>query len=211
VARIYFISDRKLTPSEPPVQVILGAIAAGAGMIQIREKDLPDRDLLAICRGVVEGAAGTGAEIFVNSRFDIALAAGAGGVHLPAAGLRASEVRRASRGRLRIGVSTHSVTEILEAGREGADFATFGPIYETPSKAAFGAPVGLGKLREAVRRARLPVYAIGGIKPENAEEVFRVPVAGIAVISAIARARDRRSVVEAFRAAARPACEEEPG
>lgn len=201
MARLYFISDRKLTPSEPPERVILEAVAAGVDMIQIREKDLPDAEILRICRSVVEGSAGTGTEIFLNSRFDIALAAGATGVHLPASGLSASQVRRVVGTRLRIGVSTHSLEEVVEAGREGADFVTFGPVFETPSKAPYGSPLGLGRLKEAVERASLPVLAIGGIKPENSTDLFRIPVGGIAMISAIACAGDRRSAVAAFRAA----------
>jgi thiamine-phosphate pyrophosphorylase len=208
VARLYFISDRKLTPSEPPERVILEAVAAGVDMVQIREKDLPDRDLLRISRSVVEGSAGTGTEIFLNSRFDIALSAGADGVHLPASGLSVSRVRRAVGDRLRIGVSTHSVREVVEAGREGADFVTFGPVFETPSKAPYGPPQGLERLREAVERAAVPVLAIGGIKPESSGEIFRIPVGGIAVISAIACAGDRRAAVEAFRAAERRAAGE---
>lgn len=186
----------------PAAEAVLEAIEAGVDMVQIREKDLPASDLLGIAREVV-GRAGAGTEVYVNSRFDVAQAAGATGVHLPAAGLAASDVRTASRRRLRIGVSTHTLEEAMEAEDGGADFVTFGPVFETPSKAAFGPPVGLASLHRTLAAVRVPVYALGGINQQNVGRVLDLPVDGIAVISAIAAAPDKREAVRAFRAAAR--------
>lgn len=200
--RIYFISDRRLTPELPPSSVIVDAIEAGVDMVQIREKDLPAREVMGLAREAVEASRG-GAQVFVNSRFDIAAAAGAAGVHLPASGLLPGDVRgRAPRG-MSIGVSTHSIGEAMEAEAQGADFITFGPVFETPSKAKYGPPVGLGALREVLKVVGLPVYALGGIHLDNVERVIAMPVGGIAVVSAIATAKDRKGAVEAFRAAAR--------
>jgi thiamine-phosphate pyrophosphorylase len=200
--RIYFISDRSFAPSITAAAAVLEAIEAGVDMVQIREKDLPARELLGVAREVV-GGAGAGTEVYVNSRFDVARAAGATGVHLPASGLAASDVRAAVRRRLRIGVSTHTLDEAMEAEAEGADFVTFGPVFETPSKAAFGPPAGLASLHRTLAAVRVPVYALGGINQQNVDRVLDLPVDGIAVISAIAAAPDKREAVRAFRAAAR--------
>jgi thiamine-phosphate pyrophosphorylase len=206
VVAIYFISDRSLAPREPAARPILEAVEAGVELVQVREKDLPAREVLALARAAVAAASGGPTEVLVNSRFDIAEAAGAAGVHLPVRGLRASDVRRAgARPGLKVGVSAHSTAEAIAAEEDGADLVTFGPVFETPSKAAYGPPVGLGALREALAAVRIPVYALGGIRPGNVERVLELPVAGVAVVSAIAAAPDRRRAVEELRAAARRA------
>jgi len=205
VFRLYFISDRKLNPEEPAERPLIQALEAGVDMVQVREKDLPAREVVRITRTVQACAAGRMAEVYVNSRFDIALAAGAAGVHLPVSGLPAGEVRSRAPGPLKIGVSTHSAREARAAADAGADYITFGPIHETPSKAAFGSPLGLSALSEVAGKVGIPVYAIGGIHAGNLAEVLDLPVAGVAVISAIARSADRRRAVAALREAGRRA------
>jgi thiamine-phosphate pyrophosphorylase len=203
VLQIYFVSDRSLTPADPPSRPILEAIEAGVDMVQVREKDLSASDLLALTREIVASAKGR-SMVLVNSRFDVALAAGAVGVHLPASGLRAGEIRSAHPGTLRIGVSTHSLEEAVAAEEQGADFVTFGPVFETPSKAEYGPPVGLESLRRVLSRVDLPVFAIGGIRQENVGAVARLPVSGVAVISAIVRSSDKRRTVDLLRVASEP-------
>lgn len=95
-----------------------------------------------------------------------------------------------------IGVSTHSLKEAQEAEQAGADFILFGPVYFTPSKAAYGKPQGTAALKEVVEKISLPVYAIGGIKPENIEEVRRTGIQGVALISAVLSADDPRKATE---------------
>jgi thiamine-phosphate pyrophosphorylase len=95
-------------------------------------------------------------------------------------------------GRL-IGVSAHGLEEAREAELAGADFVVFGPVYYTPSKAAYGAPQGITALKKIVENLTLPVYAIGGIKPENVQAVMAAGVRGIALISAVSAAPDPRS------------------
>ncbi len=203
--RLYFISDRTLTPSLPRERPLIEAIEAGVDMVQVREKDLAARDVLDITRGIVTAASGRTAEVYVNSRFDIAAAAGAAGVHLPALGLSARDTRRAAPARLKVGVSTHSMAEALDADENGADFITFGPIYETRSKSAYGPPAGLRALHGVLAAVSVPVYALGGITLDNVEQLLELPVTGVAMISAIALAPDRGEAVAAFRAAARRA------
>jgi thiamine-phosphate pyrophosphorylase len=129
-------------------------------------------------------AKGSTTRLLVNDRFDVARAAGASGVHLTARSLPASIVRQICGEDFLIGVSTHSLDEASNARAEGADFAVFGPVFETPSKQIYGAPHGLEKLREVTNALEgFPVLAIGGINLDNAAECIRAGASGIAGIS----------------------------
>jgi thiamine-phosphate pyrophosphorylase len=163
------------------------AIAAGADWVQIREKDLPSRELFELARAAVHAAAARRASIFVNDRLDVALASGAGGAHLGGESLSAQDVVRWCRGGnapagFRIGVSCHSVEDLREAEHAGADYAFFGPIFDTPAKRKFGAPQGVAKFAEACAAVRMPVIAIGGLDASNGAECLRAGAAGIAAI-----------------------------
>jgi len=196
---IYAVTDRRLRPDLDPVELVESLASSGADMIQIREKDLPTGPLLALARRAV--AVG-GAAVMVNGRPDVALAAGADGVHLPSNGLPAAAVRGRWRGRLEIGVSTHSVDEAREAEAAGAGLITFGPVFETESKRRYGPPVGVAMLARVVEAVKIPVFAIGGIDPHSVRELSGVPVAGIAMISAIVGADDMAEAVLRMRDAA---------
>lgn len=127
---------------------------------------------------------GSSTRLLVNDRFDVARAAGADGVHLTASSLPANVIREICDPDFLIGVSTHSLETAQAAAKAGADFVVFGPVFETESKRAFGAPQGLEKLREVSDAlAGFPVLAIGGIDVENANECFRAGASGIAGIS----------------------------
>ncbi len=151
------------------------AIAAQIDMIQIREKDLPSRDLLDLVQQIARMAEGSPTRVLVNDRLDIALAAGLSGVHLPANGLPASAVRPFVDV---LGVSSHTTEEARAAETAGADFVVFGPIFDTPNKT----PVGLDRLREVSAAVRIPVLAIGGINEENTPLVLEAGAAGVAAI-----------------------------
>jgi len=147
----------------------------GIDMIQIREKDLPARDLFDLVCRIRDVAAGTKTRILVNDRLDIALAAGIDGVHLPGNGLPAARVRPFVK---LLGVSTHSVKEAIEAEQAQADFILFGPVFDSPGKSA----VGLEALKEVVSAVRIPVLAIGGITRANSSDVVKTGAKGIAGI-----------------------------
>jgi thiamine-phosphate pyrophosphorylase len=163
------------------------AIDAGVDWIQIREKDLGGGRLAKLARGVV-AAVGDGrrARVIVNDRLDVAVAAGAGGVHLGRESLPVREVAawRANEKLVDflIGVSCHGLDEARAAVSDGADYLIFGPVFETPSKMKFGAPLGIEKLRVVCGEVRIPVLAIGGISLANAGRCFEAGAAGIAAI-----------------------------
>jgi len=183
---IYLITDRQLFKTDLGLYSALQeALKAGVRMIQLREKGLKDRPLLEMAYRLRELTAQYGASLFINDRADIALCVGADGVHLGQSSMPASAIRPILKANMKIGVSTHSLAEALLAEQEGADFITLGPIYETPSKKAYGPPLGIDTLKEVTKRIGLPVFAIGGIKTHNAEAVIEAGAKGIALISGI--------------------------
>ncbi len=188
--------------------LIRRAVAAGIHWVQIREKDLPARELLGLVREAVAAAQGSATRIVVNDRLDVALAAGAAGVHLGEQSLPVAEVaawRRTAESKPRvpagflIGASCHSQEAALEAERTGADYVFFGPVFATPSKAAFGPPQGIAKLTEVCRSVRISVIAIGGITVESAAECYSAGAAGIAAIRLFQQAPELASIVARLR------------
>lgn len=151
--------------------------AAGVDAVQLREKDLDDRDLYELARAA-RLLLPPPTLLLVNGRADIALAAGADGVHLPADGVPAAPLRARFGSRLLIGRSTHSRGAVEGALREGADYVTFGPLFPTPGK---GEGVGLAALADAAR-AGIPVYALGGVKIEALGEIASAGAVGAAGI-----------------------------
>ena len=189
--QLYLISDRHgLPPGRSLMETVAAALAGGVRAVQLREKDLCPRDLLPLALELRALTRRFGARLLINDRIDIAQAVAADGVHLAGSSLPTAMARHLLGPSALIGVSTHHLDEVLAAARDGADFVTFGPVYPTPSKAAYGAPVGLDALRRVCAAAPLPVFALGGIKTPHLPELMAAGAAGIALISAILSADD---------------------
>lgn len=178
----YYITDRHSCPGD-----LLHTVAAnarnGVDWVQIREKDLGSRDLLALARGAVRRVSEFGTKILVNGRLDVALAAGAHGVHLPSDAPPPAALRRIVPPGFLIAVSTHTVSEVCRAEREGADFAVFGPVYPTRSKPGLLDIPGIEGLRAACSATDIPVAALGGLTPERIAACAAAGAAAAAGIS----------------------------
>jgi len=184
----YLVTDRRLASGDFLPRLLRQAAASGADRIQIRENDLGGRALLRLVREALEAARGARATVFVHDRLDVALAAGAHGAHLDGTGLPLEVARRIGGEDLILGVSVQTVEEAVEAEGRGADYLFFGPVFPGSSRTAPGGPLGVPRLEAVLKSVRIPVYATGGIGPENLERFRGLPLAGAAMTSAFVRA-----------------------
>ena len=178
------------------------AAAAGASMIQIRERQIDDRSLLDFTRDLVAATRETGCAVIVNDRLDIARAAGAAGVHLKASGPAVADVRRVAPSSFLVGRSIHSVAEaVATESAGGCDYLMFGTVFPSLSKPSIHPIAGTSALAEVCAAVSLPVLAIGGVTPSRVADLSVAGAAGVAAIGYFADARDPASAVASFRAA----------
>jgi len=199
--KLYLISDRNQCADRSFIKTIGQACAAGVRCLQIREKDLSPKAVFEFVCEIQKNLAGHQPAILVNDRIDIALATDIDGVHLPETGLPVDIARSSLPTGKLLGVSAHSLDRAIEAEALGADFITFGPVFHTPSKESYGDPVGLSALKRVTSQTNIPVFALGGVKPENTTECLDAGAHGVAVISAILAAPDTRLAVARFETA----------
>ncbi len=199
-------------PGLPPQRLaatVEAACRAGCRFFQLRDKTLTTRELLATARRLRAICTRYGNRFVVNGRVDIALAAGADGVHLPSQGISPGDAGRLLGAGALLGLSVHSADEIESCRRRFGDelitYFQFGPVFYTASKAAYGAPQGLSKLKEAATAAAggPRLIAVGGINAENAGNVIAAGAAGVAVIGAVMHAANPGAATEALLAAIR--------
>jgi thiamine-phosphate diphosphorylase len=177
------VTDRSLCQDQSLAAKVAEALDGGVGLVQLREKDLPAGEQLALAEEVKAAIAGR-ALFTVNDRLDVALAVEADGVHLPENGLPMSEARRLAGGDFLVGRSVHSLEAALQAEREGADYLFVGTVF--PSRSHPGGPVaGVPLLQEITQSVSTPCFGIGGITAANVRQVMNAGAAGAAVISAI--------------------------
>jgi thiamine-phosphate pyrophosphorylase len=182
------------------VSRMAAAAAAGASMIQIRERQLDDRTCVDFARELIDATTETSCLITLNDRPDIAIAAAAAGVHLKSDSVSASDVRSIALPDFVIGRSVHSISEAIVAEHEGGyDYLLFGTVFPSASKPAGHVIAGIEPLREICSRVSLPVIAIGGMTCGRAAEAARAGAAGIAAISLFAEARDIAEAVSSLR------------
>lgn len=175
------------------------AAQAGIDLIQIREKDLPTNQLCELTTAILQVTSQTNTRVLVNDRVDVALACQAHGVHLRSDSVPVTVARQLLGDDGIIGVSTHAITEIVAAAESGADFALFGPIYDTPSKRAYGQPLGLSALAQAAESTKMPVLALGGITQKNAAEIWQTRASGLAAIRLFSESTKLRELIDALK------------
>jgi thiamine-phosphate pyrophosphorylase len=192
------ISDRSQA-ARPLIEIAAAAFAGGCRWFSLREKDLPAGELRALLAELVALGTRCGAIVMVHDDLDAAIAAGAGGVHLPSGGDPAAARERLPQGL--IGVSAHSAVEAAALLAAGANYATISPIFLTDSKPGYGPALGLDGLAATVAAAKGPVVALAGINPGNARACLDAGAAGIAVMGEVMRAADPEATVRALIAA----------
>jgi thiamine-phosphate pyrophosphorylase len=178
----YYITDRSQLSGMSLEACICRALKWGVQFIQVREKDLSDQILFEKVKRIVALAKGTKCKILVNDRADIALAAGAHGIHLPSTGFRATDLRPWLPDHFLIGKSVHTEKEIQSAYKEGADYLLLGHIFPTPSKSGLGKPVGLEFLKKVCTRFPIPIFALGGINTNRIQSILESGAVGVAGI-----------------------------
>lgn len=186
---MYLVTDRQATGGRPQLDCVEAALRGGVSAVQLREKNLPAAALVELAGALRELTARHGAALLINDRVDVAMAVDADGVHMPASSFAIGDARRLLGADKLVAVSTHDPAEVAEAAAQGADFAVFGPVYDTPSKRPYGEPLGLESLARAALAA-IPVIAIGGITSDRVAEVRSAGAAGAAAIRALLSAPD---------------------
>ena len=194
---LYLVTSQSLSGGRTTPQIVAAALAVGVGLIQLREKEMPNREFRALAAEIRAMTADAGALLIVNDDVDTALEVGADGAHL---GLDDAPIAE-TRGRapdLILGASTHSVEEACKAQDAGASYINIGPLFETRTKAWGDAFLGFEGLREIAAVARVPFTVMGGIKRHHVPSLLSNGVTTIAVVTAITAADDPGAAARRF-------------
>jgi thiamine-phosphate pyrophosphorylase len=194
--RLHVITDP--TGPHPVIEVVEAALAAGAPVIQVRQKSGTDRDRLAAVEAVLGRCRATGATCLVDDRVDLALAAGADGVHLGADDLPVTVARRVLGPEATIGATTRDPDDARAAEADGADYLGVGPTHPTDTKHVGHPPLGEDGVAEVARSVGIPVVAIAGVDVASARRLRALGVTGVAVIGAVSRAEDPQAACTAL-------------
>lgn len=197
---VYLVTDRELCLGRPLDEVVLAAVRGGAGAVQLREKHADSREFLALARALVSRLQPMGIPLIVNDRADIALAAGAAGLHVGQSDLPPEDARRLMGENAIIGLSVETREELLAAEKLDIDYVGISPVFATPTKTDTLAPWGLDGLRWAREHSPLTLVAIGGIHRENAAAVLEAGAHSLAVVSEICSADSPEEAARSLKA-----------
>ena len=197
--RLNLVTDSALCGERGVLAVVEAAVAGGVSCVQLREKSLPTRAFVERARALKAWLAPRGVPLIINDRVDVALAAGADGVHVGQQDMPLADVRRLAPAGWIVGVSAESEADAIRADQEGADYIGASPVFATPTKADHAPPLGLDGLRSIRAAVKLPLVAIGGLHARNARDVVRAGADGLAVVSAIVAAADPRAAAVELR------------
>lgn len=196
--RLVVITDRGLAHGRPVMEVVEAALRGGCRAVQLRDKNAPARELLVQARALLQVTRDHGALLFINDRADVALAAGADGVHLGPDDIPVAAVREWVGDRLLIGYSTDDPDRARRARADGADYIGCGAVFGTRTKDVGGEAIGPERLDALARSVEIPVVGIGGITVANVGEVAATAAAGAAVVGSVMGAPDPEAVVRAL-------------
>ncbi len=196
---LILVTDRELCHGRPLEKIVEAAVRGGVTCVQLREKTLPSRAFLETARSMKAILSDWSVPLIINDQVDIALAAGADGVHLGQGDMPVSNARRILGAEAVIGLSVETMDQAIEAETRNVDYIGVSPIFATPTKTDTHAPWGLDGLRRLRQATNHILIAIGGIHPANAADVLKAGADGLAVVSAICSAADPESAARSMR------------
>lgn len=186
---LYVITDEEIA-KKSHIEIAKEVLEGGATVIQLRDKNKSDREMVKIAKEMVRICHAYGAYLIVDDRVDVALVSGADGVHLGSEDIPVFDVRKVAPENFIIGATVHSVEEALKAQEEGADYLGVGSIFPTATKRREIVLIGLEGLQKVISAVTIPVVAIGGIRLEHVRSIFETGASGIAVCSYILSQED---------------------
>ncbi len=195
---IYPVTCERLSNGRSALEVLDGLIDGGARIVQLREKDLCERDFFELAETFRERTAKAGMLLIINDRVDVAIAVDADGVHLGQEDFPVPAARKIAPG-LIIGASSHNLAEALRAQDEGADYVNIGPIFPTETKEAVKYFLGPSAIAEIAPKLRIPFTVMGGIKESNIRQVLAMGAKKVAVVTSVTQAPDIAEAVRSFR------------
>ncbi len=195
---LYVVITQDFCAGRSSLEVLEEVLQAGVRIVQFREKDMDDGEMLGRCLAFRDRTRAAGALLIVDDRVDIALAAGADGVHVGQTDLPVNVVRRLAPDII-VGASSHNLHEALAAQEAGADYVNIGPIFPTQTKSVASGPVGPAMIDEMAPHLRIPFTCMGGIKIDNIHEVMERSARHVAVVTAVTAAPDVRAAALALR------------
>ncbi len=197
--RLYLVTDRELAGGRPIEDVVLAAVRGGVTAVQLREKECRTRDFVALARRLKDALVRSGVPLIVNDRLDVALAAGADGVHVGQSDMAFADVRRLAGPDMLIGLTVETMEQAMEASHLDLSYLGVSPIFPTPTKTDTGGAWGLEGLAALRARTRQVLVAIGGVNAANVTQVIQAGADGIAVVSAICATSDPEAAARELR------------
>lgn len=197
IPKLMLITDGTLETNPTTFNKVFLACQNGLPAIQLREKTLEARRLWELATGLRKITSDHGIFFSINDRVDIALSVNADGVHLSEKGL-SPQIPKKLNSSLIVGVSVHSLEMGRRAEEEGADYVLFGPVFQTPSKIAFGMPQELENLKKMAQKLSIPVLAVGGITPQKIKCCIDAGAYGVAAIDAFMQSEDIKMTIHDF-------------
>ena len=196
---LYLITDPALCAEKGLVETVKAAVEGGVSMVQLRDKHASDADMIEEAKALKEALAGSGVPLIINDRLDVALAAGADGLHMGQSDGDVAAARRALGPDAILGLSVSNHAQMREVNEEPLDYLGLGPIFATQTKDDHDIPLGLDGLEELAAASSLPCVAIGGLKADHVEAVRKAGAQGLAVVSAICATKDPKAAAQEFK------------